>query len=205
MDIYVQVRLGVHTIFNTKLYMEPEETILLMKKKICENNDNLDEKLLLAVFAGCIMEDSSTIKSFGFSKKAPIMVHMFKKNKEEQPVPPKPISEVDLIRLGVAFRSLSLNSTYRNELIKFRKPEGLTSSIMHNPSLEEDPIAISFLQHPELLVKVTDYEMVKHIAENHPILATIILNIASNVQEDTQVIFIKNLHAFYILYFILMY
>lgn len=201
MEIYIQVRLGMETLFNTKVYMQPDETIRLLKIKICEKNENLDEKLLVAVFAGCVMEDSSPIKMYGLFKGA--MVHVFKQIKHERPIPPKSLADVDLVRLGVAFRSLTMNSSYRSALMKFRKPEGLTNAILNVPGLNEDPIAITFLQHPELLVKLNDFEMVKRIAENHPALATAVLQIATTVHEEVlQVILIEKLMSStnYILY-----
>lgn len=180
-EIFVQVRLGMETLFNTKVFMLPDESTHILKKKICHNNINLDEKQLVAVFAGCVMEDLRSMTSFGMSNGA--MVHVFKQIKHERPAPPKRLSDVDLIRLGVAFRSLAMNSSYRNALMKFRNPNELNNVILSFPGLNEDPIAITYLQHPELLVKLNDYETIKRIAGNHPALATAVLQMATTVQE----------------------
>jgi len=67
--------------------------------------------------------------------------------------------------------------------------------------LSEDPVAITLLQHPELLAKLNDVALVKRIAETHPSLALAAIQISAIVHDQVvQVNLLKILNAYFYLY-----
>lgn len=193
-EINVKVRLGTQTLYNTKVLVKLEEPVSVLKKKICEKVEELQEPLIEAVYCGCVMEDCNPIYTYDVFRGA--TVHVFKKIKTEQPSPPKPLAEADLVKLGVAVRSFSVNPAYRNSMIKHTHPEDIVDIILRIPGLTEDPMAIALLHHSELLVKLGDFEVVKRLAQNHPALASAILHLATIAFEEVlQVILLKILET----------
>lgn len=190
-EINVKVRSGAQTLYNTKVMVKLEEPVSELKKKICEKDKELHEPLIEAVFCGCVMEDCNPIYTYDVFRGA--TVHVFKKIQTEKLPPPKPFTDPDLIKLGVAFRSFTVNTAYRASLVKHTSPEEISSIILNVPGLAEDPVALALLQHSELLVKLGDFEVVKRLAQSHPVLAWAVLYLATVVHEEVmQVILLKS-------------
>lgn len=60
----------------------------------------------------------------------------------------------------------------------------LENIIAATPGLADDPVAISIIKDPELLVHLSDLETVKKIAESHPSLIEAANQIAAHVHEE---------------------
>lgn len=181
-EINVKVRWRAQTLYDTKVIIEFEETVRVLKKKICEKDSSLQENLVEIIYCGCVMEDCNAIYMYDIFDGA--TVHVFKRDKCEKQTPNKPLTDGDLVKLGVAFRSLTHNSSYRSALMKLSKPEVITNIIISTPGLNEDPVALTLLQHSELLVKLSDFDVLKRISESHPALAAAALQISAAVHEE---------------------
>jgi len=181
-EINLKVRFGTDTLYSTKVIIDLKETVIMLKTKICENDENLQESLIEIVYCGNIMDNSSTIYSYDVFEGATL--HVYKRIKQEKSSEDKPMVDGDLVKLGIAFRSLSFNSSYRGALVKLGKPEVINNIILTTPGLNNDPVALTLLQHSELLVKLSDFEVVKRISESHPSLASAALKIAAAVHEE---------------------
>jgi len=166
------------------LYIDLQSHVSVLRQKICEKDNTLNKENFIMVYCGNIMEDSIPIYMYDIINGA--TVHLFKKPNVEKPQPLKPIdnSNAGLMKLGVAFRSLSLNLSYKCALMKINKTKLINDLILNTPQLNEDPVAITLLQHSELLVKLNDVNMVKQIAEKHPALALAALQMSSVVHEQ---------------------
>lgn len=200
-EINVKMRLGTELLYNTKIRIDLEEPVINLKNKLCQKDETLIIKRIIVVYCGCVMEDNSPLYMYDLFDGA--TVHVFKEIKPEKIVGPTPLSESDIVKLGATFRSFSVNPAYRAALLKLNKPEVINNIILTTPGLNEDPVALTLLQHSELLVKLSDFEAAKRVADNHPALAAAALKIASAVEEEvSQVIFIKKYWC--LLLFILM-
>ncbi|CAI6365719.1 unnamed protein product [Macrosiphum euphorbiae] len=182
--INVKLRLGTMTMYTEKVYIDLQSPVSVLRNKMCEKDNTLNEKNFVIVYSGNVMEDHTPIYMYDVVNGA--TVHLFKQMKIDEPDPPKCIdkSSAGLVKLGVAFRSLSLNSTYKCALMKISKAKMLSDLITSTPELSEDPVAITLLQHPELLVKLNDVALVKRIAENHPSLALAAIQISAVVHDQ---------------------
>lgn len=183
LEINVKVRSGAQTLYDTKVSIELEETVRVLKKKICEKDESLLETLIEIVYCGYVMEDYCTVHSYDVFDGA--MVHAFKQNSYGK-APVKPLSEAEISKVSMAFRQLTLNHTYRSALTKLTKNEVINNIMLMVPGLNEDPVAITLLFHSELLVKFVDQEVVKRIAESHPALAAGALQMAAIVHDALQ-------------------
>ncbi|XP_050443077.1 ubiquitin-like protein 7 [Adelges cooleyi] len=180
----VKLRMGTDiTINNAKVYVEVEDPVSILKQKICTLDKDLNVDDIELVYMGVVMEDHEALGIYGVLHG--ITVHAFKKVKYDTHIAPKELTEVELLKLGVAFRSLSLNYNYKNALSKLSRPEIILNIIMTTPALSHDPVAITLLQHSELLVRLGDLEIIKRIAENHPALVEATHHIAAAVHEET--------------------
>jgi hypothetical protein len=189
-EINVKVRLGTDLLYNTKIRIDTGEPVINLKNKLCQKDESLSLKRMIIVYCGCVMEDNSPLFMYDLFDGA--TVHVYKDITPEKTVSPTPSSESDIKKLVATFRSFLVNSSYRAALLKLNKPEVINKIIITTPGLNEDPVALTLLQHPELLVKLNDFESVKRITDNHPAFALAVMKIASAVQEEvSQVIFIK--------------
>lgn len=182
--INVKLRLGTMTMYTEKVYLDLQSQVSKLRDKICEKDSTLSKDNFVMVYCGNVMEDRVPIYMYDVVNGA--TVHLFKKNKINNTEPQTSIENTNagMVKLGVAFRSLSLNSSYKCALMKINKTKMLTDLIMSTPKLSEDPIAITLLQHPELLVKLNDVGLVKRIAENHPALALAAIQISAVVRDQ---------------------
>jgi len=182
--INVKLRLGTVTMYTEKVYLDLQSNVSVLRQKICQKDNTLTKDNFIMVYCGNVMEDSVPIYMYDIINGA--TVHLFKKMSVEKPEPPKAIdiTNAGLVKLGVAFRSLSLNISYKCALMKINKTKLINDLILNTPQLNEDPVAITFLQHSELLVKLNDVNMVKEIAEKHPALALAALQISTVVHEQ---------------------
>lgn len=199
--INVKLRLGTMTMYTEKVYIDLQSPVSVLKNKMCEKDNTLKEGNFVMVYAGNVMDDCSSIYMYDVVNGA--TVHLFKKNKTNVPERPKCVenSSAGMVKLGVAFRSLSLNSSYKCALMKISKAKMLSDLITSNPELSKDPVAITLLQHPELLIKLNDISLVKRIAETHPSLALAAIQISAVVHDQVvQVNLLKILNAYFYLY-----
>jgi len=199
--INVKLRLGTMTMYTEKVYIDLQSPVSTLRNKICEKDNTLDKNSFIMVYCGNIMEDRVHIYMYEIINGA--TVHLFKKPKIDTKEPSKNIefNNAALVKLGVALRSLSLNSSYKCALIKINKTKMINDLIMNIPELREDPVAITLIQHPELLVKLTEVDSVKRIAENHKGLALAAIQMSAVVHEQVlQVTLLKILNAYFYLY-----
>jgi len=197
--INVKLRLGTMSLYTEKVYIDLQSPVSVLRDKMCEKDNTLKKDNFVIIYAGNVMEDRFSICTYNVFNGA--TVHLFKKIKNEiNKEPPQRIdySSAGMVKLGVAFRSLSLNSSYKCALMKISKARMLSDLIMSIPELSKDPIAITFLQHPELLAKLNDVSMVKRIAERHPCLALAAIQISAVVHDQVvQVNLLKILIAYF--------
>jgi len=143
---------------------------------------NLPKESLELVYCGNILDDDSTLDACGI--KSGVMIHVLKKKAKELPKPTQTMSEVDIQNLVMAFRALTMNPSYRSSLQKLSRPDILDNIILITPGLSQDPVAISMVQDPELLVRMGDIDTVRRIVELHPALAEAANHIAAAVHEE---------------------
>jgi len=151
---------------------------------MCEKDNTLKKGYFVIIYAGYVMEDRFTIRKYDVFNGA--SVHLFKKIKEEYKEGTSKCvdySSTGMAKLGVALRSLSLNNSYKCVLKEMNEAKMLSDHIISIPGLSRDPVAITLLQHPELLVDVND-SSVQRIAESHPSLALAAIQIYEVVHDQ---------------------
>ncbi|RZF48535.1 hypothetical protein LSTR_LSTR015427 [Laodelphax striatellus] len=128
------------------------------------NKANLSKDCFELVYCGNILDDEASLSSCGL--KHGVMVHVLKKKAKEPPKPAQNMSEADIQTLVIAFRALTRIATYRNALQKLSRPDILDNIIAITPGLSQDPVAISMIQDPELLVRMGDIDTVRRSVAN---------------------------------------
>nr|XP_018901109.1 PREDICTED: uncharacterized protein LOC109033120 [Bemisia tabaci] len=128
---------------------------------------NLEVTDIELVHCGNILKANSSLSSCGV--KAGQMVHVLKKREKDVPVNNENMSEKEAVSIVVEFITLTLNPNSKSEMQKMRSLvlDNITSL---TPSLRRDPIALTFLQDPELLAKLGDVQTVKKVIKKHPAL-----------------------------------
>jgi len=199
--INVKLRLGTMTMYTEKVYIDFQSPVSALRKKIREKDNNLDKVDFVMVYSGNIMEDRAPIYMYELVNGA--TVHLFKQIKIDITENQNTVehSNAGMVKLGIALRSLSLNSSYKCALMKISKTKMLNDLISSIPELSSDPVAITLIQHPELLVKLNDVDLVNNIAVNHSALASAAIQISAVVHDQlVQVNLSKLLNAYFYLY-----
>ncbi|KAJ4446849.1 hypothetical protein ANN_13548 [Periplaneta americana] len=134
------------------------------------------------IYCGNILDDDSTLQSCGL--KPGVMVHVLKKKEKDIPLPVRSMTEADVQELVMAFRTFTRHPSYRSALHRLSRPEVLENIMMATPGLSDDPVALSIIQDPELLVHMENADTVRRIAELHPSLTEAANHIAAAVHEE---------------------
>ncbi|XP_069696661.1 ubiquitin-like protein 7 isoform X2 [Periplaneta americana] len=143
---------------------------------------NLPKHFLELIYCGNILDDDSTLQSCGL--KPGVMVHVLKKKEKDIPLPVRSMTEADVQELVMAFRTFTRHPSYRSALHRLSRPEVLENIMMATPGLSDDPVALSIIQDPELLVHMENADTVRRIAELHPSLTEAANHIAAAVHEE---------------------
>ncbi|EEB13508.1 conserved hypothetical protein [Pediculus humanus corporis] len=136
-------------------------------KYLASNKTNIPLENLELIYRGIILENNSTIESYGIQ--SGVTLHVLKK--KEKAKPGSLVNEADVLYLVSAFKSATKNPNYRGALQRLSRPEVLENIIAATPGLAEDPVAVSIIQDPELLTQLCDANIVRRIVEAHPSLA----------------------------------
>ncbi|PSN33669.1 hypothetical protein C0J52_21787 [Blattella germanica] len=134
---------------------------------------NLPKHFLELIYCGNILDDESILQACGV--KPGVMVHVLKKKEKDPPPPVRAMTEADVQELVMAFRTFTRHPNYRSalhiqkksELLtlwlklteRLSRPEVLENIMMATPGLSDDPVAISILQDPELLVHMENADL----------------------------------------------
>lgn len=137
---------------------------------------------ILLVNGGVALEDCNTLNYYGI--KPGVMIHVLRKREMSLKAAPKIMSDKEVQQLSYAFRTFASNSGYRSALTRLSRPETLENIIMAIPGLNQDPIAVSIIRDPELLVHMGDATTLRKVLEKHPVLAEAANYIAAAVQEE---------------------
>lgn len=143
---------------------------------------NTENQRLELIYCGTILDDESTLVSYGI--KSGVMIHVLSKTEDPPAVPHKVLTKTEIQQLVVAFRAFTLSSGYRTALQRFSRPEVIETIIAATPGLSDDPVALALIQDPDLLVHLSDFDTVKTIAELHPSLIEAANHIAAHVHEE---------------------
>lgn len=163
--------------------MKLEEPVGVLKKKICEKHEGLQESLLEAVYCGCAMEDNHPICTYGVFRGA--TVHVFVKTQTKKPSTAVSLDKNDMIILELALCIITMSPAYRKSIKNHTRPQDIDNIIRNIPSLIEDPAAVALLPHLTSLVKLSDFD-VKHLAQNHPALASAILHLIVVANDEVK-------------------
>lgn len=134
------------------------------------------------IYCGVILEDESTLASYGV--KPGVTIHVLEKKEPAPETSSRTLSEAEIQQLVVAFRAFTLSTGYRAALQRLSRPEVLENIIAATPSLADDPVAIAMIKDPELIVHISDPETVRKIAQEHPSLIEAAHCIAAHVHEE---------------------
>ncbi|KAK7866613.1 hypothetical protein R5R35_010444 [Gryllus longicercus] len=181
-SIVFGIRLSPHSFQRVKIDGVNLDSKVDQLKLQASKTTNLPKNFLELVYCGNVLDDTATLRSCGL--RHGVMVHVIKKKEKEPAVPAKTMSETDIQDLVLAFRTFTRHPSYRSALHRLSRPEVLEYIITATPGLREDPVAISILQDPELLVHMENADTVKRIADLHPSLAEAANHIAAAVHEE---------------------
>ncbi|KAF7991734.1 hypothetical protein HCN44_010535 [Aphidius gifuensis] len=154
-------------------------------KVMISDKANLQKDLIDLVYCGCILEDDSTLESYGLKNGS--IVHVLKKKIEKPKTQSTPVPEATILQLAATFKSFSNNASLRSALHRLSKrPESLENIILSTQGLYDDAVAMAMLQDPDLMAHFTDPNTVRKIAEHHPVLLEAAQMIAAVVHLDAR-------------------
>lgn len=185
--IIVRAVLGPSIFYVAKINIDLQSHVSALKDQLCEANKALDTDNFVLSYSGNVMEDSVPIYMYDIFSGATVHLHKKLKLEIQRLAMPVGTTQPDLVRLGVALRSLSLNFSYKCAIKKVNKTKIINDLVYTIPKLWEDPVGINLLHHSELLLKLNDLDLVKRIAENHPGLAVAAFMVSSATSnQDAQ-------------------
>lgn len=207
-EINIKMRLGTDLLYNTKIHIDLEQTIIELKNCLCEKDETLDINGLIAVYCGENMLNERTLSSYELFDGA--TVHVFKDMEEIKVDLKKNItlfnSEInfDKSSLQTIFNKFLKHPSYKAKIMKLVEKENLNNIIIETPELNHDLAALTLLKHFDELVETSDSDTIDRIIKYHPALASAMCKIASTIiDEDSQVHFIKKILVSTVIYIII--
>lgn len=134
------------------------------------------------IYCGVILDDESLLSSCGV--KTGVTIHVLEKKTTSPPIPVKPLTEVDVQQLVTSFRKFTLTLGYRTALQRLSQFPILQNVMAATPGLADDPVALSIIRDPELIVQLSDPDTVRRMAELHPTLIEAAKHISAQIHEE---------------------
>ncbi|XP_018326080.1 ubiquitin-like protein 7 [Agrilus planipennis] len=134
------------------------------------------------IYRGMVLEDDISLSSYNVKPGG--LIHVLQKRVKTEAPAARTFSEVDIQQLVIAFKTFTHTASCRTALQRLSRPEVLENIIAATPGLSEDPIALSIIRDPELIVQLSDVETVRKIAQKHPSLLEAAHHIAAHVHEE---------------------
>nr|CAD7604187.1 unnamed protein product [Timema genevievae] len=180
--ILLGIRLTPNTFDRVKIPINSLDIIVEQLRREASKTTHLPRQFLELIYCGNILDDDATLRSCGI--KEGVMVHVLRKKEKEMPIPDKTMTEAEIQELVLAFRTFTRHHSLRNALQRLSRPEVLENIMMATPTLRDDPVAMSIIRDPELLVHMESIDTVRRVAELHPALAEAANHIAAVVHEE---------------------
>lgn len=202
--VFVTVRIENTTLPQIEVNIGMEETLGVLRKKICLIVDGMPEDSFQIYYCESILVDNSKpLSSYGIFDSAMVHVYYSYVRPHSQAEPSESIgtafSEDDLTKLDLVFRLLSFKKSLFKKVWKdLTTPEFIIKLISNVPRLNvliRDVTAITILQHPELLGSLAGPGCGIAFSSGRPILAIAILKISTAVIEKLEVICLKTINV----------
>jgi len=137
------------------------------------------------VYCGRLLDDTKTLLSQGLSNGATI--YIFKRKMQKKESPKTDSDDIQPVKLANLLEKAMNNQLHQTSIKKLlQDPDAMEQLIIATPSLKKDPVALSLLQDPELLLQVAETANVEKIIEEHPALAKAASYVIAAVTEDTK-------------------
>ncbi|KAL3865642.1 hypothetical protein ACJMK2_043010 [Sinanodonta woodiana] len=134
------------------------------------------------IYCGQSMKDGETLETYGLKSGSTIYALAQKIPLEEKPAP---MSEMVLRSLITSLQSALLNPVYRSTVERMlNDPESLENIITASPGLENDPVALSMLQDPELLAILGHPGNLRRVVDAHPAFTQAAQVVCAAVTEE---------------------
>lgn len=154
-----------------------KEKVESLQSKVAEIFQRKSEELEL-VFLGKSLNQDDTLEDSGI--KSGMTVFVYPHHKREKPTSTFTVQEDHLI----AFRTALVNPAFKNVLQSLTKPEVLEGVMASTPALADDPIAIGYLQDPELMMLLANPSLLRKMMEAHPSLVEAAVQIAVSFHAE---------------------
>ncbi|KAK3601184.1 hypothetical protein CHS0354_004385 [Potamilus streckersoni] len=134
------------------------------------------------IYCGQSMKDGETLETYGLKSGSTIYALAQQIPLEEKPAP---MSEMVLRSLIASLQSALLNPVYRSTVERMlNDPESLENIITASPGLENDPVALSMLQDPELLAILGHPGNLRRVVDAHPAFTQAAQVVCTAVSEE---------------------
>ncbi|XP_060520766.1 ubiquitin-like protein 7 [Cylas formicarius] len=143
-----------------------ESKVKDLKIHLCKTLEHTSTDTMNLSYCGVILEDCNNLLSYGIT--SGVTIHLTEKPKVVSPPPRKKITEAEVQEIVSSFRNFKMSSGFRTTLHRLENIDEVDKVIAAVPGLENDPIAISFISKPDLILQMEDPKAVWQIGEKHP-------------------------------------
>ncbi|TRY62738.1 hypothetical protein TCAL_00811 [Tigriopus californicus] len=137
------------------------------------------------LFRGILLKSpEQTLAQIGLRANATIYILKAPVVSSVEPMGPKDLSDEEMKRFFVAFGMAIRNPALNVALKRLTQRENLESLAGACPGLAQDPMALAFLNKPEMLMMLLKPEILQRVAQEHPSLHEAMVNLAAAVHEE---------------------
>ncbi|KAF5299284.1 hypothetical protein FQA39_LY02457 [Lamprigera yunnana] len=135
------------------------------------------------IYCGLVLEDDSTLSSYGVEPG--VTIHVLEKKLRTSTTPIKKLTETDFQQAVQAIKKVISDGSCRSALHKLSRHEALDNIISTTPGLVDDPVAVAIIRDPELIFNMIEENSISRAAEHHPSLLEALHRIAAFVREES--------------------
>jgi hypothetical protein len=191
-NVKVRKNSGMDLAYSTKIHIDMDQTVTDLKNYLYEKDNTLDLERLIIIYCGECLEDEETLTHYNLFDGATVHVYTDlkpAKSSMHSVLEAKP----DKSLIESVFHAFLHFPSQRAKVMKLVEAENIHKIIIDTPELSEDPVAVTLLQHFELLAENYNAENIDRFINDNPALSLAIWRIGLTIfnKTDSQVNFIK--------------
>eukprot|EP00095_Tigriopus_kingsejongensis_P002269 maker-scaffold8426_size2735-snap-gene-0.2 protein:Tk02269 transcript:maker-scaffold8426_size2735-snap-gene-0.2-mRNA-1 annotation:"ubiquitin-like protein 7" len=139
---------------------------------------------LQLLLRGSLLRVEATLLEAGVKNRSQVYVLRKPTPLSVEPMEAKDLSDEEMRRFFVAFGMAIRNPALSGVLKRLTERDHLESLAAACPGLAQDPMALAFLNKPEMLMMLLKPQILQKVAQKHPSLHEAMVNLAAAVHEE---------------------
>ncbi|XP_059475091.1 ubiquitin-like protein 7 [Neocloeon triangulifer] len=148
-------------------------------RSLAAKETSSEPDLINLIYRGLVLRDGNDLSTYGLQTGE--TVHVFSKSRPTVNKERPQLTNEEASQIALALKSAAAG--IRFALSRLNKADIFENVLAAIPGLKEDPVAVSILRDPDLLMLMVDAEVVKRVSKKCPLLAEAVKHLAAEFAD----------------------